>query len=122
MIRIAFDVDDVGLLTLRKVALGIHDDAAGNRAVCAGVASFRETGQLVGAYRCRVSLFNVPETERTDCGGRKTRAGAFHKSTPRELHIHLKVLLRDLAPNGGRLAGVHRRAATNPEKAAQEAV
>jgi hypothetical protein len=49
MIGIALDVDDLRLLTLRKVALGLHDDAASNGAVRARVAGFCEACELEGA-------------------------------------------------------------------------
>ena len=65
MVGVALDVDDLGLLTLRKVALGIHDDAASHGAVRARVAGFCKACELEGADRRCVSALNISKPERT---------------------------------------------------------
>src|SRR5215831_8103417 len=79
VIGVALDVDDVRLLTFRKVALGIHDDAAGDRAIGAGIASFRYAEQLEGANRRSESCFNSAETKCAEGSAGHTHAGAFHE-------------------------------------------
>src|SRR5580692_10866908 len=107
MIDVAFDVDDVGLLTLRKVALGIHDDAAGDGTISAGVAGFGGADELEGPYRRGVRGFDASKSERPDGGTGKTRAGARQEAAPRELHIQGR-LLRRLPPTGDILATLYR--------------
>ena len=53
MVGVALDMDDLGLLALLQVALRVHDDAAGDRAVGAGVAGFGGVGELESADRLR---------------------------------------------------------------------
>ena len=49
MIRVALDMDDLGLFALGEVAFGIHDDSAGNRTIGAGVARLGQVRELEGA-------------------------------------------------------------------------
>src|SRR6202022_1304705 len=101
VVDVAFDVDDVGLLTLRKVALGIHDDAASDGTIGAGVAGFGGADELEGPYRRGIRGFDASKSERSDGGTGKTRAGACHKLAPRELHVQ-GTSPQTIAPYGGR--------------------
>src|SRR5262249_3314290 len=95
---------DVGFLALREVALRVHDDAAGDRTVGAGVAGLCGADQLEGPDRGGLRRLHIAEAERSERRTRKPRAGARKKAAPRELHIHGPSLLRTFAPAGGRSA------------------
>src|SRR5262249_46419459 len=87
---------------LREIALRVHDDAARDRAVRAGVAGFGGAGQFEWPDGCRKSGLEIAEAERSERRTRKTRASADQEAAPRELHVHGVCLLRGLAPAGGR--------------------
>src|SRR5262249_18547884 len=93
------DVDDLGLLAFRKVALGVHDDAATYGAVGAGVAGFGSAGKLERTNCCRIGRFDSTESERSDCRASKSRACASHELASREFNVQA-FLLSLLPPTG----------------------
>src|SRR5207245_2195529 len=106
-IGIALDVDDVGLLTFGAIALRIHDDAARNRAVRAGIAGLGGAHELERPDRIRIGGFDLSEPERSETCPGNTRASALHELAPREFDVHRWSLLSRSCPQRGTLSLGH---------------
>src|SRR5271170_7819726 len=88
VIGIALNVDDLGLLALRHVTVRIHDDAATDRTIGAGVAGFGRACEFPGADRRCIGNFNVTEPECAECRCCDTCTRADNELTPRQFYIH----------------------------------
>src|SRR5271157_5441500 len=88
MIGITFDMDDLGRVALRKIAFRVHDDAAGNRTIRAGIAGFRRPRELERAYGLGVGGFNIAKSERAQGCPRHARTRADQKLAPRDCDVH----------------------------------
>src|ERR1700733_15371659 len=87
MVRIAFDMDNVGQGVLRAVAQTVDENPAGDGAIGAGVTGLARGAQLERPHRGREGLAGEAEPERT--GGRSHQAGAgeFHESAATQFHV-----------------------------------
>jgi len=77
MIGIALDMDDVGRFALPQIALRIHDDAAGHRAIGAGVARLHRVRELEGPDGRGLCRLKLREPESSQRGPGNTHAGGF---------------------------------------------
>src|SRR5262249_5059 len=77
------------LLAFFQIAMRIHDDAAGDRAVRAGVARLRTARELERADGGRVGGLSLAEAKRPEACAGDTRPGARQEVASRELHVHV---------------------------------
>src|ERR1700722_7680266 len=88
VIRIALDVNNFGFLAFGEVAFRIHDDAAADGTIGAGIARLRGTGELPSADRSGISRLNIAESERAERGPDGACGDAVHKMTSLQFDVH----------------------------------
>ncbi len=82
VIDIPFDVEDVSFLAFGQIAPGIHDHAAGDRAVGTGVPDLCRMGELERPYHCCIGGFGVFKPERCQCSSGHANACALQEFAP----------------------------------------
>jgi hypothetical protein len=86
MVRIAFDVNDVGAGVLGAVAERVNQDAASDGTVSAGVPRLLGVGELEGANVFRDRLTATTKPERSHTRSRKRRACELYEASTSEIH------------------------------------
>ena len=91
--------------TFLRVAHGVHDDAAGDRAVGAGVAGLGGAGELEGPDVGHLRGFRFAEAHRPERCRRRARARQLQEAASREVHVHRRLPL-PVTPMGNQRAYV----------------
>src|SRR5208337_1619045 len=92
MVRVTFDVEDLGLFAFFDVAAAIHDDAARDRAIGAGVSGLSGLCELEGPYMRGNHRLRTGKTKRSQGRPRHTRPRHFHEMTAGDFDVHGRFL------------------------------
>ena len=86
MVRIAFDMDDVGAGVLGTVAHAVNENAAGDGAIGAGVAGLGRRRQLEWPNRGCECFTGITKSQSAQAGRGQSRPREFYETSTSQVH------------------------------------
>jgi hypothetical protein len=88
MVGVTLDVDQLGRLSGTEVALGVHQNPAGDRTVGAHIAGFSGRRQFERADMSGCRGLRGPEAHGSERGCRRSRAGELQEAAAGKIDVH----------------------------------